>query len=98
MHGPRGQAPGGEGRRIVAGLLSMLLPGTGQMYRGAWARGALLLGLFVVAAVAVALAAARPVGTASWLLEATCCSGGWARTPSCCCSACSRPSTLGGRP
>ena len=53
----------------MAGLLSMLVPGAGQLYRGARTRGLLLLGLFLAAAVPIVLAALRPIGTATWLLE-----------------------------
>ena len=50
---------------LLAGLLSLLLPGAGQLHRGAWVRGALLiaatlglLALFVLRSVEVVLDAA----------------------------------------
>jgi LCP family protein required for cell wall assembly len=62
-------APPTDGRRVAAGLLSMIVPGAGQVYRGARARGVVLLGLFLAAAVPLGVAAIRPIGTATWLLE-----------------------------
>jgi hypothetical protein len=56
-------------RRAVAGLLSMIVPGAGQAFVGAWRRGLVLFALFVVAAVPVLVVAAVPVRTAAWLLE-----------------------------
>jgi LCP family protein required for cell wall assembly len=57
-------------RRTLAGVLSMLVPGTGQAFRGAWRRGALLFALFLAVALPLAvLAAARPLGTASGFAE-----------------------------
>ena len=40
-------------RRLIAGLLSMLVPGAGQLYRGARGRGFILLGLSAVFLVGV---------------------------------------------
>jgi LCP family protein required for cell wall assembly len=57
-------------RRAVAGLLSMILPGAGQAFRGAWRRGGVLFALFAAVVVPLlALAATRPLGTASGLAE-----------------------------
>src|SRR5688500_15460182 len=47
--------------RVVAGLLSMLLPGAGQLYVGARRRGAILLGVtLALGAAVVAVSALRP--------------------------------------
>ena len=56
-------------RRVVAGLLSMIVPGAGQAFAGAWRRGLVLFALFAFAAVPVVVVAAAPVRTAAWLLE-----------------------------
>jgi LCP family protein required for cell wall assembly len=49
------------GGRVVAGVLSMLLPGAGQLYVGAIRRGAILIGVTLALGVAaVVLAATRP--------------------------------------
>lgn len=54
-----------ECERVAAGLLSMLLPGAGQLYRGAWRRGLFLLGVSAALGLAMlALVAARPLGVA----------------------------------
>ncbi len=44
-------------RRLVAGALSLLVPGAGQLYAGARRRGLVLLGLALAATLAFALAA-----------------------------------------
>ncbi|MDQ3778111.1 MAG: LCP family protein [Actinomycetota bacterium] len=56
-------------RRAVAGLLSMIVPGAGHAFAGAWRRGVVLFALFALAAVLVIVVAALPVETAAWLLE-----------------------------
>ena len=57
-----------ERGRVVAALLSMLVPGAGQIYRGARRPGLLLLGVTAFLAVgAVALVAARPEGVTATL-------------------------------
>jgi LCP family protein required for cell wall assembly len=56
-------------RRAFAGLLSMIVPGAGQAFAGAWRRGIVLFALFVFGAVPVVVAAAAPVRTVAWLLE-----------------------------
>src|SRR5918999_985573 len=56
-------------RRAVAGVLSMIVPGAGQAFVGAWRRGIVLFALFAIGAVPVLVAAAVPVRTAAWLLE-----------------------------
>ena len=55
--------------RAVAGLLSMLVPGAGQAFAGAWRRALVLFALFALGAVPVLVAAAVPVRTTGWLLE-----------------------------
>jgi LCP family protein required for cell wall assembly len=58
--------------RVTAGVLSMLVPGAGQVYAGARRRGLVLLsvsgGLLLL--VALALALAGPVGVASSVVDA----------------------------
>jgi len=56
-------------RRAVAALLSMIVPGAGQAFAGAWRRGLVLFALFALAAVPVVVLAALPVATAAWLVE-----------------------------
>ena len=56
-------------RRAVAGLLSMIVPGAGQAFVGAWRRGLVLFALFALAAVPILVVAAVPVRTAAWLFE-----------------------------
>jgi polyisoprenyl-teichoic acid--peptidoglycan teichoic acid transferase len=56
-------------RRAVAGLLSMIVPGAGQAFAGAWRRGLVLFALFAFGAVPVVVVAAFPFETAAWLLE-----------------------------
>jgi polyisoprenyl-teichoic acid--peptidoglycan teichoic acid transferase len=56
-------------RRAVAGLLSMIVPGAGQAFAGAWRRGLVLFALFAVGAVPVVVIAAFPIEAAAWLLE-----------------------------
>jgi LCP family protein required for cell wall assembly len=56
--------------RVVAGILSMLVPGAGQFYAGARRRGLLLLGVSAVLALeVVAIAATRPSEAAAWLVD-----------------------------
>ncbi len=47
-------------RRAVAGLLSMIVPGAGQAFAGAWRRGLVLFALFAFGAVPVFVVAAVP--------------------------------------
>jgi LCP family protein required for cell wall assembly len=55
--------------RVVPGVLSLLLPGAGQLYVGAHRRGAVLLGTSIALGIAlVALIAARPVDLAASLV------------------------------
>jgi LCP family protein required for cell wall assembly len=56
-------------RRAVAALLSMIVPGAGQAFAGAWRRGLVLFALFAFGAVPVLVVAAVPVRAAAWLLE-----------------------------
>jgi polyisoprenyl-teichoic acid--peptidoglycan teichoic acid transferase len=60
-HGSRG--------RVVAGFLSMLVPGAGQLYVGARRRGLVLLAISAALAVGLlALLVARPLGSAASLV------------------------------
>jgi LCP family protein required for cell wall assembly len=52
--------------RVVAGFLSMLLPGAGQVYAGARRRGLVLIGMSTLLCLAgLALVATRPLGLAA---------------------------------
>src|SRR5688500_18153725 len=54
-----------RGRPVVAGLLSLLLPGAGQLYAGAWQRGiALVSATLALVAIAIVLVATRPLDLA----------------------------------
>jgi LCP family protein required for cell wall assembly len=54
-------------RRVLAGFLSMIAPGAGQLYEGARRRGLILLAAFTAAIAALALlAATHPLDAVAW--------------------------------
>jgi LCP family protein required for cell wall assembly len=61
----------GSGRRVLAGALSAVLPGAGQVYAGAYRRGAILIALAVAggAVLAGALSVGDPLELAEVLLR-----------------------------
>jgi LCP family protein required for cell wall assembly len=61
----------GSGRRVLAGALSAVVPGAGQVFAGAYRRGAILLALACAATVALAgaLAISEPLELAEVVLR-----------------------------